>query len=163
MKQIILFAFLLLISCSSADKHEELPADTEPQQGFVVDDNELITVALKFANTYIEQSYSSMEDIEQWIDSTNMTTASFNTEYKKIVHKAWEEDPEMGLGFDPIIDGQDFPDEGYELDHIDGESGYVFLIGKNEGYRLTLRIVKEGDKWLVDGAGIINIPEKEEE
>ena len=66
----------------------------------------------------------------------------------------------MGLDFDPIFDAQDFPDKGFELVSSDKNSGYITVKGKDwPEFVLVIRIVYLDNKWLVDGSGIINIPE----
>lgn len=63
----------------------------------------------------------------------------------------------MGLGFDPIFDAQDYPDKGFKIDKQD--STYVIVKGINwPDFRLSLRLTFEDRQWLVDGAGVINIP-----
>src|SRR3954464_12750486 len=39
----------------------------------------------------------------------------FKKAYAALMAKAWKTDPELGLGYDPIICGQDFPDAGYAV------------------------------------------------
>lgn len=68
-----------------------------------------------------------------------------------------KEDSELGLGFDPILDAQDNPDE-FEIDYTD--SVYLIVKGvKWPEFRLTIKLKFETNKWLVDGSGIVNIAE----
>ena len=72
-----------------------------------------------------------------------------------------KENPEMGLDFDPIIDGQDYPEEGFELKHFDKRTNFLVVNGKNwADYEITMKLILENKKWLIDGCGIINIPKK---
>ena len=62
--------------------------------------------ALKFINSYVKQA-----DSDQWVAKQTSLTPSFKAAYKKLVDEARKIDPEIGLGFDPIVDGQDFPEK----------------------------------------------------
>ena len=65
----------------------------------------------------------------------------------------------MGLGADPIFDAQDYPDQGFELDSFDSETNFIVVKGKNmSDFKLTIKMVNENENWLVDGCGMINIP-----
>lgn len=65
----------------------------------------------------------------------------------------------MGLDSDPILDAQDFPDKGFELVNCDSTAGFVTIRGKEwKDFILTVKVVDQNNKWLVDGAGVINIP-----
>ena len=142
MKQIIPLAFLLLISCSQSNKK----------------DDARVTSALTFVNNYIKIDASSPEDLESWFKSSNLVTESFKTAYKRVIDKGWEMDSELGLGFDPVINGQDRPDEGYELDYINDKDNYVFLKGKGqEQFKLAVKVIKKDNNWLVDGSGKVNM------
>ncbi len=95
----------------------------------------------------------------KFVNSSSLTTNNFKTELKKIVDNATNEDPEMGLDFDPIIDGQDHPDQGFELESFDSKTNFAVVKGKNlPDFKVTIKVVLEGNKWLVDGCGVINIP-----
>lgn len=66
----------------------------------------------------------------------------------------------MGLDFDPIFDAQDFPDEGFIILSHDS-SGYVTLQGKDwPEFTVVAKVAWENNTWLVDGTGVINIPEE---
>lgn len=149
MKKISTFlAFLLFISCvSKNNKTEGSASECNSEQ------EARITCALAFINTYAT-------DGSKWIDTSDIVTESFKAEYKKVIEKGWKDDPELGLGFDPIISAQDGPDEGYELDYADEVNNYVFAKGKGQPqFRVVIKVIKEADKWKVDGSGIINIPD----
>ena len=76
-----------------------------------------------------------------------------------MIEEAFKIEPELGLDFDLIFDAQDYPDEGFELESFDNKTNYVVVKGKNwTDFRLTIKMVLENNKWLVDGCGIINIP-----
>ena len=119
-------------------------------------------VALRFMNNYkkICDSRYELKDIDKWLHDNPLLTVNFKSKYKKIMDDAHKEDPELGLDFDPIFDAQYYPDKGFELLKYDSISGYVTLRGKEiyNKFTVTVKIVLQNNKWLVDGAGIINIP-----
>jgi len=93
-----------------------------------------------------------------WVYNNNLLTESFKKRHKFIIDSAYIADPEMGLDADPIFDAQDYPDNGFEIMTTDS-NGFVTVRGKDwKEFILVLKVVSQNDKWLVDGAGIINIP-----
>ncbi len=146
MKQIVFLSLLIFISCGSKSKKDESPLwDAH------------VSCALTFMNKYIEQS-STQNDIDEWVQSNDMTTASFRAEYQRIIADGWAKEPEMGLGFDPILNSQDCADKGYELDFVDDKTSCIHLKGKGEDqFKVVVKVIKKGDKCLVDGAGVVNM------
>ena len=63
------------------------------------------------------------------IESRTDVTTEFKIELKRILKEAEENDPKLGLGFDPILDAQNNPNE-FEIDKTDSE----FLIVKGENW-----------------------------
>ena len=97
--------------------------------------------------------------ILEWVNSNEMTTNQFKTKVKSIIDQAYKKDPEIGLGFDPIFDAQDYPDKGFELEIFDNKTNFIVVKGKNwADFKLTIKSVMEDNKWLIDGCGIVNIP-----
>jgi 1,4-alpha-glucan branching enzyme len=79
-------------------------------------------------------------------------------EMKKLFDEAERQDPEMGLGFDPILDAQDNPEE-FEIETADAKTGYVIVRGKDwKDFRVAMVLKQEDGKWLVDGCGAVNVP-----
>jgi len=118
-------------------------------------------IALTFINSYIDNCNKMKESIGiiEWVNSNNLATNRFKTEVKTMIEEAFKIEPELGLGFDPIFDAQDYPDEGFELESFDSETNYVVVKGKNwADFKLTIKMVLENNKWLVDGCGIVNVP-----
>jgi hypothetical protein len=94
--------------------------------------------------------------MDQWVEKNNKITNNFKSSYKKIIDEEKKEGNE-GLGADPILDAQDFPDEGTALDRCD--DNFVMLKGKVwERFKVVVKIIKTERGWMVDGSGIINIP-----
>jgi hypothetical protein len=116
-------------------------------------------IALNFMNSYID--YIENRDYEQnFVDKNILITNEFKSTYNKLHDDALREDPEYGLGFDPILDAQDYPEEGFEILNYDSISGFVVLKGKNwEAFTVSVKLKLINNSWLVDGAGVINIPE----
>jgi hypothetical protein len=123
-------------------------------------------VALKFLNDYIEYCNKGSKNEKatgtwDWLKQQPVLTDNFKAAYKKLEEKAKKDDPEMGLDFDPIFDAQDYPDKGMEILACEGKTGFVTLRGKAwKDFLITVRLVSVNSKWLVDGAGVINIPEE---
>jgi hypothetical protein len=53
-------------------------------------------------------------------------TVGFKVELKRIIDEAEKNDPELGLGFDPVLDAQDNPSK-FEIDNTDSE--YLIVKG----------------------------------
>jgi len=120
-----------------------------------------IEKALAFLNSYVDNCNKIKESIEvvEWVNSNKLTTNNFNSELKRIMDEAYKLEPEIGLDSDPIFDAQDYPDKGFEFDSFDSDTNYMVVKGKNwPEFKLTIKVVLENNGWLIDGCGIINIP-----
>ena len=118
-------------------------------------------VALDFMNGYVDYIMDTIGKINQdeYIKQNELLTQNFKDRYKFVQDSAYKVEPEVGLGFDPIVDGQDFPDKGFKIKSIDKATGLVTLQGIDwQDFEVVLKVVKENDKSLVNGSGIINIP-----
>lgn len=150
---IILLALSTLISCNSTgSKSESINQNTAQTTAPNYE------VALHFINEYLNYSKdrNSQITIPEWVNNRSDVTIGFKTELNKILTEAQKQDPELGLGFDPILDAQDSPNE-FEIDKTDSE--YLIVKGvKWNNFQLTMKLKQEGDSWRVDGSGIINIP-----
>lgn len=126
-------------------------------------DNIPVDIALTFINSYADNCNKMKEAIGiiEWVNSNELSTNNFKKELKRIIEEALDEDPELGLGFDPIFDAQDF-DNRFELEKLekyDDRTYYIEVKGKDwTAFKLTIKVVLENNKWLVDGCGIVNIP-----
>ena len=124
-------------------------------------DNSPENTALIFINSYISDCNKMKESVGylNFVKSSKLTTNNFKEELQKIVDEAQKEDSEMGLDFDPIVPGNDHPDQGFELKHFDKKTNLVIVKGKNwTDFEVTMKLVLENGKWLIDGCGIVNIP-----
>lgn len=118
-------------------------------------------MALKFINDYA--SYCAAENAKRddvkWIEGDSLLTTNFKQLYRNMVDSARKKDPELGLDSDPIFDAQDFPQKGFTILTADTAAGYVTMNGIDwKDFQLVLKLKRENDKWLVDGAGVINVP-----
>lgn len=154
MKFLILLIGLTIISCNSDASKNINSQDSNSETSLPNYD-----IAIKFINEYVQfcnDRNSKLSTIE-YINNQTLVTKEFQSELASIFLKAEKEDPELGLGFDPIFDAQDYPNE-FEIEKID--SNYLIVRGKDwSNFRLTLKLKFDGNKWLVDGSGIINIPQ----
>jgi hypothetical protein len=119
--------------------------------------------ALAFINSYVDNCNSRKQavDIVTWANSSQLATRSFKTALKQMIDEAYKTEPEVGLDFDPILDAQDWPEEGFEIESIDDITNYLILRGKNwQEFKVTIKMIKENENWLVDGCGIVNIPKE---
>lgn len=161
-----LFISLFFLTCQSEKKseaealNEDLPNTDlyEPLESEQSSDDENYQVALDFLNGYIENN-NELEILE-YVKTSALATENLKTALELIIIKAWEDDPEVGLGFDPLFDAQDYPSKGVELFEFDSKTGYVMVKGIEwDEFRVAMRVVKENGHLLVDGCGVVNIPE----
>lgn len=155
----ILFALLFTAILVGCNTKVDVKTDNASSAQQVISEPDC-SVALKFINDYIDYSNpeSAASADTNWIAHNNLLTEHFKAMYKDLLDTAQKE--EMGLEADPILDAQDFPEKGFELMNCDNETGYVTLKGKDwDDFILVLKLVQQDNKWLVDGSGVINIPE----
>lgn len=122
--------------------------------------------ALDFMNSYVNLFDDEEVDSDKWIAENKQLTSSFKDAYKKLVEDALKADPELGLDSDPIIDGQDSAEQFDKVTKCDEKSGVLLVSGPwdeedtNVRMEVAVKPVKDKDQWLIDGAGIINIPKE---
>ena len=169
MKHILALVFSIsLLACQSGKKK---PSDTqvsdlevpntdlyEPLESETASGDENYQAALDFINSYIENIYQL--EILEFANNSPLATKKLKAELEHLVILAWEENPKIGLLADPLFDAQDYPSEGFELDTFDPESGYVMVKGIDwKDFKVAIRIVNENGHVLVDGCGVVNMPE----
>lgn len=148
---VILLLMLPLTSCGLKTRHESLQADREQPSD--------TAIAVKFINEYTKECNGTNFNSEKWIESNELITDNFRTHYKQIFDDARKEDPEVGLAFDPIFNAQDYPKKGFDFLKSD-DGGYITVKGKDwSEFTVVLKIIVVNNKPMVDGAGIVNIPE----
>ncbi|SFT18905.1 hypothetical protein SAMN05660206_12022 [Sphingobacterium wenxiniae] len=151
--------FLAMIALFAGCQSNTRPSETDSKQSNVEEQSTETDyqVAERFLNEYV---VLESDDVEQWIQQHILLTNSFKATYLNIMEAARKEDPEIGLGFDPILNGQDFPST-FTIADIDSTTGYVTLKGVEwADFLLVVRVVKQNETSLLDGAGIVNIPEE---
>lgn len=166
MKSIIYSTLLLLfIGCNNQPKEKKensiTPTAITPPVTRIIPN---FNVALQFINDYIgfctrEMSAHSDTTEASWIQHNQLLTDNFKNRYKNLLDSARKADPELGLDFDPVLDAQDYPEKGFSISERDTANGYVTMtgIGQND-FKLVLKLTSQNNAWLVDGAGVINIP-----
>lgn len=168
MKSIIsIFFSIVLLACQSDKKRtsETLKVNDpttdlyEPLESGASSVDQNYQVALDFLNSYIENNHT-LETIE-FVKASPLATENLKTELENIVIRAWEENPKIGLQFDPLFDAQDYPHKGVALVDFNPNTGYVTVKGIEwDDFRVVLRVVNEDGHILVDGCGVVNIPEE---
>jgi hypothetical protein len=157
MKKMYLIIVLVLVYACSA-RHENRVEASNPD----------FNVALKFINDYTNYCNKPAEANldSNWIKNNRLLTESFKARYKALMDSAYKVEPEIGLDADPIFDAQDYPDNGFVISKSDKNTGFVTVKGKGKNwdrFTVALKVVSQSGKWLVDGAGIINIPNDKRE
>jgi len=117
--------------------------------------NQFINGYIKYNNAVYQQK--TKETVLEWLQKNKTVTPHFTQSYQLLVAQAEQEDPELGLDFDPILDAQDYPEQGVKIVNCEAQSGFVTLAGKDKEWKNFKVIVNVLDK-RVDGAGVINIP-----
>ena len=147
-----------LLSCNSETNNKPETSAASPEKQTIPDFN----VALGFINDYAKfcTKIDQRSKTAEWIKQNSLLTDNFKSRYKSLLDSAQKKDPELGLGSDPIFDAQDFPEKGFSILKVDTLSGYVTVTGIDwKEFELVLKVDQENNKWLVDGAGVINIPD----
>jgi uncharacterized protein len=145
-------------------------ADSAPAAGSAADCTAQAKVASDFINDYKKYTDAPNNDGKKvtpdiWVQQNTKVTESFKRAHKKFVGHAYQEDAseDEGLDADPVFDAQDYPDKGFSVRSCDAATNYVMLKGidpnaEPEPFEVAVKTVKTERGWLVDGAGIINIP-----
>jgi hypothetical protein len=158
MRSLIIAGFCLgLFSCNSETKTNPEVSAESVEKPIIPDFN----VALTFINDYTNfctKADRRTTDTE-WIKQNPLLTDNFKNRYRSLLDSAQKKDPELGLDSDPIFDAQDFPEKGFTILRIDTLNRYVTVAGNDwKEFELVLKLDRQNDKWLVDGAGVINVP-----
>ena len=161
LRLVIIYTIILFISSGQSEREKKDSIASIPNKTFYQKDNK-VENALKFINDYVTNSnkIGNRTKIIEWVNSNNLTTKSFKSELKKIIDDAYKAEPEVGLSFDPILNAQDNPKKGFELEVFDEKTNYLIIRGKDwQEFKLTMKVAEENGNWLVDGCGIVNIPD----
>ncbi|WP_321331530.1 hypothetical protein [uncultured Bacteroides sp.] len=152
--------FILIFALISFSCNAQINGKSKAQ--IVTTDSNLVPdsgVALQFINEYVTFCSQQISLDSNWIKKNQLLTGKFKTTYNNLINSAIKSDPEIGLDFDPILDAQDYPEQGFELVNCDNKAGFITLKGKDwPDFLLVIKVVRQDNKWLVDGSGVINIP-----
>lgn len=176
------YVAIVLLSCISCmDKKEEdnslklqnLPEVENPSEPLLetklrkqtsqLDKNDQTSggqVALKFINDYVINCNKEDYQIEtaEWVNANPLASKEFKLAVTRMIEDAYKLEPDYGLGFDPIFDAQDYPSDGFVLDSFDANSNYLTVKAVTiDDFKITMKIIKVGSDWLVDGCGVVNI------
>ena len=95
------------------------------------------------------------ENAEKVVARSPQLSPGFKKAYATLVAKAWKDNPELGLGYDPIVCGQDFPDAGFAVKTIalKESTGTAVVSSKDENFThaIPLTLVKIDGKWFING------------
>jgi hypothetical protein len=144
-----------IVGCTSVSEDEKTTAEEEVEVG--------ADVALIFVNDYIKycNGNPSSDELLKWVSTQTSVSEAFKTEYNRRVEEAFIENGGHGLGSDPILDAQDYPEKGFALDVVVSDSGYLVVNGVEwDTFLVTMRVVSENGIWLIDGSGQVNIPQE---
>lgn len=121
--------------------------------------------ALKFINGYVENANKMNKSVEiiDWVNANKLSTDEFKKELKRMIDEEYKNDPELGIGVDPIFDAQDYPEKGFVIESFNDKTNYLILKGIDwPDFRVAMRIKNVNGTWLVDGCGIVNIPNEKQ-
>jgi len=152
-----LILMLIFFSCKETGSTDKKPLIEHTQ-------NQAENIALEFINNYVEfcNDQNSEFDRIEWISKQPNISEKFNNELKKIITEAEKNDSELELGFDPIFDAQDYPENGFELEKSEFNSEFITVKGKDwNDFKLKIKMECKNEQWLVNGIGIINMTENE--
>lgn len=159
---LILLSFVAVVGGYSVQGAEICGYCRSARQLSVSENDDEAAVALAFINGYVENCLDSQSraDVVAWVDANSLATAGLKRELRRMVEQAEAEDPELGLDGDPLFDAQDYPQGGFEPDAVE-RGVYLILKGKDwPEFKLAVKVVHEQGRWLVDGCGAVNIPDR---
>lgn len=118
---------------------------------------------MKSYYVYLQATFNKVvpeNSFELWLQENKLVTDKFKTAYKQLEAQAKKDDPELGLDYDPILNSQEYPDNGLQI--LDcNESGLVTLGNKSkewQSFKVLANVIKAEKGWLVNGMGAINMP-----
>ena len=142
---LILIIGLLTLGCKNPKEKQE---NKLPEVNYAV--------GLDFINDYVHT-----KEGDKFIQTHELVTQTFKDRYQVIIDSALQKDPEIGLGFDPVIDGQDFPSK-FKIKAVDSTNTYLTLESDDKNWSnfdIVVKLINQKNQTMVDGAGIINIPQ----
>lgn len=163
MQRLLFTLTIALVTCCTQREKVEQEQKTDAIEPTIEDKADRTQSALAFINEYNDNRNKMAEgvNIVDWVTSNNLTTRRFKEELKILLDEAYKVEPEVGLDFDPILNAQDNPDKGFEIESFDEPTNYLTVKGIDwPDFKVVIKVVEENGNWLVDGCGIINIPKE---
>lgn len=156
---------LCILSCTqnAGNKSPETIGESIAETGYTLTGHNL-DFALEFVNGYIDflNKREGAIDLVEWTNSNKLVTPDFKKDLSRIIDEANREDPDWGLDYDPILNAQDYPDNGFELVSFDPVSNLIYFQGINwADFKLTVKAKSIGGVWFVDGCGDVNLTDEE--
>lgn len=122
-----------------------LPATAAPS-----DEERATFVATRFLKDYFGSG------LLDYFRESPLVTPAAKAALRKLEAAAKKKNPELGLDYDPVVQGQDYA-ESYRLDNLMIDGDKATAEGVAEGFPpIKLRLVRTKSGWLIDGAGAIN-------
>jgi hypothetical protein len=158
--------FLVVMACAISCNSVPTAKNSTPQEisknVVSIPDNksEIALLALNDYIQFLNKEYKNCLNCTsvEMINQHELFTPYFKKLHSDLIKKSFEDAPDYGLGFDPIIDGQDCPDR---LALESADSDYILLKGIDwPDYKLVVKMKLIDNSWLVDGVGVINVPEE---
>ena len=157
MKKLLSTLFLALLITACQDKETNKTTDATEQKSNLSDTFEGTAVAEKFINDYVANCNKMNEAVPtlDWIMANPDASPEFKKAAKKLIEDAYKDDPELGLGYDPIFNAQDYPEDGFIISS--GEPGKMTAEGKGmENFTVPMSAQKINGRWMVTLCGDIN-------
>lgn len=158
-----LIVFSIIFSCGKNEKQDSLREAQNTTAVLSVKTSELPAekIALDFADSYTEFMRNDVDfaETKKWVEQNKEVTEAFKKSYIDMIAEAERQNPEQGLDFDPIINAQDVPDNGFEILSYNKKTNTVTLKAKETtDFTLKLKMVNQNNRWFVDGSGVVNMP-----
>jgi hypothetical protein len=163
-KPYLILLIFFVLSCNNHKQKKNVSVKEEKTKTIKAELNytaAITDIALKFINDYVSNCNKMNEQIGiiEFVNAHPNVSKEFKTELIRIIEEAEKTDPEYGLGFDPIFDAQDYPDDGFKLSEFDSNTNYLTVEAISwKGFTITMKIKKLNNTWFVTGCGIVNIP-----
>jgi hypothetical protein len=155
-KPLFFLFVVLLASCGTNDSQTNQPKDSVPTQNSQSNNDQIAEKAISFINAYVENcnKMNQAVSVTDWVNQSALVTSNFKSELTRIT-----KDDELDA--DPLLNAQDYPEKGFELDRFDAATNIVTVKGKEDwsDFKLKIQMKKVNDDWLVDGCGMVNMKE----
>lgn len=154
MKKLFPIFLLLVAFACTPPKFEK----TKAVESSVFKNTDTIVVT-QFLNDYValQNKRVSRDETMEWIKKNELLTSEFKDYYLKLQEDALKADPELGLDFDPILNAQDYPEEGFVISTFSSKTGEAVLIGKEwNTFNVTMQLQMKDGKCLINESGVIH-------